>query len=276
MPCFVQKLTPQGLQDVDYVGESLEDTVRYEPSDGVYTVSNTFHRTQVLKFDAHLDRLEDSARRADIPLTLDRQRLRQALRHMIERVAWGDVRFRITVSKSDPSTLILSLEPFKPLDEKLLTQGTHCITAANSARHDPETKATAWMHTRKALQNAMPPNIYDTFLCDAEGYILEGLASNFYAVLDNTLWTAERGVLKGISRQIVLEVAQGILSVRLEPVHISQLAQLQEAFLSSSSRGIVPVVSINGIAIGDGKVGAHTRALRQAYTNWLHAHLEEL
>lgn len=276
MPCHVKILTTKDLVDAPYTGESLNDTAQYEPSDGVYTITNTFHRTQVLMLEAHLDRLEDSARRASIPLRLDRVRLRYALRHMIEEAKWGDVRFRITVSKAKPDELTLAIEPFTPLSEDLITHGTHCITAVNSARTNPEAKTTDWMHYRTTLQNAMPAGIYDTFLCDEKGFLLEGLASNFYGIMDGVLRTADAGILKGISRQVVLEVAPSILAVDFLPIHISQLSRLQEAFLSSSSRGIVPVVSIDGLPIADGQVGTRTRALREAYAQWLRQHLQEL
>ena len=275
MPCHVNLLTEQGLEPAPWSGGSLAETAPLEP-EGVYTITNTYNTTRVLKFDAHLDRLEDSAARAGIPLHLDRPRLRAALRQMILDAGWGDVRFRITVGRQQPDVLILSIEPFHPLPTHLLTEGARAITAPNSARPNPETKSTDWAVQRRRLQDAMPPGIYDTFLLDADGYLLEGLASNFYAIVDGTLRTAGSGVLKGISQQIVLEVAPQVLPVKLEAVHVSQIPQMQEAFLSSSSRGIVPVVEIDGVAIGDGRVGEKTKALRRAYQAWVETHLEEL
>ena len=97
MPCLIRRLTASGLQTVDYSAESLADAAEFESRDGVYTVANTFHQTQTLKLDAHLDRLEDSARRVGIALDLDRARLRSSLREMILDSGYGDVRFRITV-----------------------------------------------------------------------------------------------------------------------------------------------------------------------------------
>ncbi len=276
MACHAYLLNAEGLRPAPWSGDSLAATAPFEPADGVYTITNTYNTTRVLKLDAHLDRLEDSAARAGIPLTLDRPRLRAALRQIIEEAGWGDVRFRITVGRDQPDTFILSIEPFHPLPAHLLTEGARAITAPNSARHNPEAKTTDWALRRRQLQDAMPAGIYDTFLLNADGYLLEGLASNFYAILDGILHTAGSGVLKGISQQIVLEVAPQVLPVKLEAVHVSQIPQMQEAFLSSSSRGIVPVVEIDGIAIGDGRVGEKTKALRHAYQAWVAAHLEEL
>ena len=276
MPALIKLLTPQGLEDVDYLASSLADAAQYEPDDGIYTVANTFNIYDTLKLNAHFDRMQDSAERQAIPLTLDRQKLRNALRLMIDEANFGDVRFRITVAGSQPENFILTIEPFRPPPESLIRQGVRCITVANSARTDAEAKTTDWMHARKALSDAMPEDIYDTFLLDKDGKILEGLGSNFYAIVDSILRTAGEGVLKGISQQIVFEVADSIIAVEQKAVHVSQIARFSEAFLTSSSRGIIPVVEIDGIQIGDGLVGQVTKKLRNAYQTWMGEHLETL
>ncbi len=276
MPAYIRLLTPVGLQPAPYAADSLADAVRYEPADGVYTVTNTCHLTQVLKIDAHLDRMEDSARRAEIPLMLDRARLRAALRQMIQDAGFGDVRFRVTVPRQTPDHLILTLEPFVPPAPEVVHAGVRCITAPDSARQNAAAKTTGWMHRRKQFADAMPPGIYDTILQDQQGYLLEGLASNFYAVLGDELRTAGSGVLPGIAQQIVFEVAPELLSVRREAVHVSAIPRLQEAFITSSSRGIIPVVEIDAVRLGDGTPGERTRALQALYNAWVQRHLEEL
>ena len=276
MPTLIKILTPDGLIDVPYKAASLAEAAEHEPDDGVYTVANTFNTYQTLKLDAHFDRLEDSARRANIPLQLDRVAVRKSLRTMIEAANFGDVRFRVTVPRATPDKLILSIEPFTPPTPNLIEKGVRCITASDSARSSAETKTTQWMHERSKLSDTMPAGIYDTFLLDKEGYLLEGLAANFYAILNGELRTAGSGVLKGISQQIVLEIALPILPVKMEAVHVSDIPQLSEAFLTSSSRGIIPVVEIDGITIGDGIPGSYTRQLLAAYQAWLENHLVPL
>ena len=273
MPTLIKILTPQGLEDVTYTANSLAETAEYEPDDGVYTVANTFNTFDTLKLDAHFDRLEDSARRANIPLQLDRKAVRDSLRTMIQIADFGSVRFRITVPRATPDNLILSIEPFHPPAPELIAKGVRCITAPDSARSSAETKSTEWMHARKALSDAMPSGVYDTFLLDKDGYMLEGLGANFYAILNGELRTAGSGVLKGISQQIVLEIAPAILPVKMEAVHISELGNLSEAFLTSSSRGIIPVVEIDGVIIGAGVPGTYTQKLYEAYQAWLEKHL---
>lgn len=276
MPALIKILSPDGLEEVDYSAESLADAAQYEPEDGIYTVANTFNTYDTLKLQAHFDRMEDSAQRQGIPLELDRQKVRDALRQMIDESGFGDVRFRVTVPGKNSERFILTVEPFTPPSQELIDNGVRCITAPDSARKDAAAKTTDWMHARKALSDAMPESIYDTFLLDSQGNILEGLGSNFYAIQNGILHTAGEGVLKGISQQIVFEVAEGIIKIDLTPPHVSNIDKFSEAFLTSSSRGIIPVVEIDGIAIGKGTVGEKTKALRAVYQQWMSEHLEAL
>lgn len=272
--CIIRRLTPQGLQPVDYRAASLAEAAQYEPDDGVYTVSNTYHTFQVLKLDAHLDRLEDSAHRAGIPLMLDRAALRAALRTLIAEAGFGDVRWRVTVPRSQPDTLILSLEPFHPPAPEVYRDGVRCVTLPGSSRYDPAAKTTGWMHQRRQI--ALPPGIYEGLLINDQGDILEGTSSNFYAVFNGELRTAGSGVLPGIAQQIVFAVAPGILPLRPEAVNLKDRPRLEEAFITSSSRGIVPVVEIDGRILGAGIPGDRTRRLQTAYHEWVTAHLESL
>ena len=274
MTSTIRILTPAGLQSAPYTADSLADAVQYEPADGVYTLSNTCNTFQVLKFDAHLDRLEDSARREHILLKFDRPRLRAALRQMIADSGFGDVRFRITVPRAQPDHVILSIEPFKPYPPELYEQGILCVTLPGSARLHPASKTTGWMHSRRHI--ALPPGIYEGLLVDEAGNILEGTSSNFYAILGDELRTAGEGVLPGIAQQIVFTVAPATLPVCKQPVHVRDIPQLSEAFITSSSRGIVPVVEIDGNRIGNGHPGARTLGLRRAYLDWVARHLEDL
>lgn len=275
-PCIIKVLTPDGLKDVDYTADSLADAVRHEPDNGVYTVTNTFQQKKVLRFDSHLDRLEDSATRAGIPLRLDRIRLRRALRQMLADANFGDVRFRLTIPRDKSHDIIISMEPFKPLPPELVAKGVRCITAPNSARGNARAKTTDWMHQRRTLQEAMPDGIYDTILMDNEENMLEGLGSNFYGIVSGELRTASEGVLHGISQQVVFSVAPAILPVNKTPVNRRDLPRLDEAFITSSSRGVVPVVELDGYKLGDGLPGPKTMAIRYAYLQYLEKHLQDL
>ena len=276
MPTLIKRLTATGLVDVDYSAASLPAAAQYEPRHGVYTVSHTCNSTQTVMFDAHLDRLENSAQHENIALAYDRRRLKSALKQMISDSGFGDVRFRITVAAQRPDEMILTLEPFQPPPAALIRHGAACMTSSAAARHHPAAKTSDWMHDRKTLEQAMPAGIYDTFLVDSQGYLLEGLASNFYAVLDGELRTAGAAVLAGIARSIVFQICESIIPLKQAAPHLDDIPHFSEAFLTSSSRGIIPVAAIDGITIGGGQVGEKTKQLRQAYQAWVAAHLEEL
>jgi branched-chain amino acid aminotransferase len=273
---MIRYLTSHELQAAHYSANSLVDAALHEPSDGVYTITNTFKQTQVLKLDAHLDRMEDSARRSGMALKLDRPRLRAALREMILASGYGDVRFRITAAPSLAEKLILSIEPFKPLAESIYTDGVKVITVKGAARHNPTAKTTDWMQDRQQFEKALPAGVFTGLLIGENDEILEGLSSNFYAILNDEIRTAGEGILAGIAQQIVFEVAPAVLPVRREAVTIADIPVLSEAFITSASRGIVPVVKIDWFTLGNGKPGERTRALREYYQAWVTTHLEEL
>lgn len=272
MPCRIAILQNHGLTPIEHHFQSLQEAIALEPPHGIYTVANTFHETRVLHFDAHLDRLEDSARRANIPLRLNRQILRGALRQMIVHSGYGDVRFRISVPPDDDS-LILSIEPFTPLSPEKKAQGFPFITAPNSARQQARIKANHWMLERQKIVESLPSGVSDAILLDDDGYMLETMTANFYAVIDGKLYTASQGILYGISRVIALEVAEGVLPIVHQPPHIHQLATLSEAFFSSSSRGIVPINRIDRHIFSDFSI---THDLMRRYDAWAKAHLQEL
>lgn len=276
MPCQIRLLTPDGLKPVTYSAGSLADAAHFEPHDGVYTITNTYQTTKILKLDAHLDRLENSARLAGMPVTLDRPRLRAALRALIVEANYGDSRFRITAPKDQPGCFILSVEPFAPPAPDIYAHGVRCVTVPGSARSNPAAKTTDWMQDRETVEKSLPPGIYTGLLLGSTGDILEGISSNFYAILHGELRSAGKDALPGIAQQVVYAVAPDVLPVRRDAVNVVDIPRLEEAFITSASRGIIPVIAIDGIMIGGGKPGVKTRALRERYAAWVDTHLEEL
>jgi branched-chain amino acid aminotransferase len=115
--------------------------------------------------------------------------------------------------------------------------------------------------------------VTDAILLDENGYMLETMTANFYAILDGVLYTAGEGMLHGISRMIVLEVAEGVLPIIHQALHIDQLLRISEAFFSSSSRGIVPINRIDEREFSDFSI---TYDLMRRYDAWVMAHLQEL
>ncbi len=267
-------LTPEGLIPTPYVAQSLAQAVQYEPR-GVYTVARTFHGDRALLLDSHLDRLEYSARLVDIPLSLNRARLRQALRSLLHEAAFPDAKFRVTIPRDHPDWMYLSIEQVQPVPEAILRDGAHLVTTP-LVRENPAAKTTDWMMVRQPTAASLPDGVYEALLVDRDGYVLEGLSSNFYGVIAGVLHTAGTGVLEGITRRAIITISHDIVPVELTAVRTSDLPLLSEAMMTSSSRGVVPVTRIDGQPVGDGFVGPIVQALRERYNQWTDTHAEPI
>ena len=267
-------LEDQRLIDAPYRVHSLDDLNLLEPA-GIYTVSRTYDTTKTVLLDAHLDRLEESATLESIPFRLDRVRLREALRETLAAGGYENARFRITISRDSRNQILLAAESLKEVPIEILTNGAevaaHCITRPN-----PRAKSNAWMGLRAEASKAFAEHIYEGIVCNSRGELLEGFSSNFYAVKNEKLWTAGENVLFGITRKIILDVTPELLPLHLHPVAIEDLPFLQEAFLSSSSRGVVPIVQIDNHVIGEGKPGPYTLEITRRYSSWVEENIEPI
>jgi branched-chain amino acid aminotransferase len=267
-------LEDQRLIDAPYKVHSLDDLNRLEPA-GIYTVSRTYYATNTVMLDAHLDRLEESAALESIPLQLNRARLRGALRDTLAAGGFENARFRITISRDNPNQILLAAESLKEVPIEILMNGAevaaHCITRPN-----PRAKTNAWIGLRGEASEVLPEYIYEGIVCNSRGELLEGFSSNFYAVKNEKLWTAGDKILFGITRKIILDVTPDLLPSHLHPVTIEDLPSMQEAFLSSSSRGVVPIVKIDNHVIGEGRPGPYTLEITRRYNSWVEENIEPI
>jgi branched-chain amino acid aminotransferase len=257
-----------------YQVENLAALALIEPS-GIYTVARTYHGDKAILLNAHFDRIEESARLEDIPLDLDRPAIRRTLRKLIEQAKYAKSRFRITIPREQPDQVIIALEP---LDLDAIDGHFSGVSASTLylPRKNPRAKSTEWIAVRNNARDQLHPGDYEGLRLSENGTISEGFSSNFYAIKDGVLRTAEDDILFGVSRKIVLTVAPQILPLELRPVHENKIPDLQEAFRSSSSRHVTPIVRINGIQIGDGQPGEITQAIRRAYDAWVEEHIEPI
>ncbi len=272
MPATIAILTKEGLSPADYEASSLEDADHWEP-DGIYTVGRTFGQEQAVLFGAHLDRLQESAKLESIPLELDREAIRVAMRTLLKRADYEHARFRITVPRLVPSRITITLEPLQGVPAKLKKTGVSVATF-EITRPNPRAKTNVWIERREEALQQLPDGIYEAIMVNERAELLEGFSSNFYAVLEDRLYTARLGILHGIARQIVLSVAPAVIPIQMRPVRKEELSTLSEAFLTSSSRGVVPIIRVDDLPIGGGSPGGHTEAISAAYDDWVENHLE--
>ncbi len=225
--------------------------------DGVYTTFRTYGGTRVLRPEQHLARLRESAALRGLPDDLDARRFEPAVARVIAAAGLPEARLRVTFA---PPRLVVTAEAFEPLPARLYDSGVECASVP-ARRANPHAKDTRFLAEATA---ALPAGAHEGLMFDAaDGVLLEGLSSNFFAVVDGQLRTERERVLAGVTRAIVLELAAGLLPVRLEPVRRADLPRLAEAFLTSVSRGVLPIARIDGHPVGPGRPGPVARALRE-------------
>lgn len=242
---------------------------------GVYTVFRTFQHDKFLGLADHIERLEQSMALLAWTYELDNRQLRRALQEACHGYPAADARVRVDVlaqpapGLATDSRVLLTLAPFKPVPAELYARGVRVGLAPKLHRDEPRAKKADFVLARRDYPLGRP-EAFDYLLLDDAGHLLEGSSSNFYAVREGTVYTAADGVLEGITRKIVLRLVQALdVPLRLEAVADDEIASLEEAFLSSSSRGILPIVNIAGITVGAGHPGPVTRRLMDAYAGYV-------
>lgn len=233
---------------------------------GAYTTFRIYPPNRILRLEQHLTRLEDSLALMGHVRQLDRLLARDTIGMALRHADGAELRMRLTFAAASPAEaqFFATIEPFTPYPAELYRDGVACITVP-IRRENPLAKSTAFSTTAAAAYKTLPDGIHEGLMVTEDGAILEGLSSNFFAILGDpsTLRTEEGRVLFGVTRALALELAQTTLPVQREAVNIADLAQLRECFITSVSREILPVVKINHQRIGDGAPGPITRQLMQ-------------
>jgi branched-chain amino acid aminotransferase len=232
--------------------------------EGAYTTFRTYGGRRVLRFDQHLRRLEESAALRGEPGSIEAGAARRAVAAALDAtLAHPESRVRLTFA---PPRLFVAVEPFTPLPARLYEEGVACVTL-DVRRENPHAKDTRFIATAQAAYGRLPEGVLEGLLVGGDGALLEGLSSNFFAVLDGRLRTEEERALLGVTRSLVLEVAQGVLPVERRAVTRAELPGVEEAFVTSVSREVLPVVRIDGRPVGGGRVGPTTRAIVGGFAN---------
>jgi branched-chain amino acid aminotransferase len=240
--------------------------------DGAYTTLRTYEGDGVPHLGAHARRLEESAALQGRPAVLDRTRMRSGLGSALKQTRFAESRIRITFA---PPELFVAVEPFTELPEAMYDDGVACVTVP-LRRELPQAKDTRFLGPAQSALRALPPGTHEGLLLGEDGALLEGLSSNVFVVLDGVLRTEEGRALRGTTRALVLELARGLLPVHRDAVTKAELPRASEAFLTSVSREVLPVVRVDDIEVGHGRPGPLARELRARYRARMKADAEHL
>jgi branched-chain amino acid aminotransferase len=229
--------------------------------EGAYTTLRTYGGRRVLRLDRHLRRLEESVALQGEPGTIDDTGVRRALRAAFDATGHPESRVRLTFA---PPRLFLAIEAFSPPPKHLYREGVACVTLP-LRRDNPHAKDTRFIAAAQRAYGRLPEGVEEGLLVGEDGALLEGLSSNFFAVTFGTLRTEDERALVGVTRTLVLEAAEGVMPVERRAVLRAELPNLAEAFITSVSRGVLPVVRIDERPVGDGRPGPKTREIMEAF-----------
>ncbi len=252
--------------------------------DSVYeTVALVGHRLIFLA--EHIDRLERSAQRIYLELP-ERGAIEQAIRETVVATGDKDARVRVIVTRGvgavdiDPASakaphIIVIAQPLGAPTAEALEAGvavqTVSVSRAAPGSVSPAVKSGNYLNSVLAIAEARRhgPQVNEAILCAANGSVAEGATSNIFCVERSELQTPalDVGILDGVTRGKVLGLARanGIAARELGFLSPERLRSADEAFITSAVRGILPVTTVDGVRVGDGRPGPITRRLLDLY-----------
>lgn len=246
-------------------------------ADGVYEVARVY-RGRPFELDAHLKRLARSSRELRMPEP-DLAELDRVSRELLTSNNLSEATIYIQVSRGTytPRTHAFPAGEVKPTvlviargfsaQANLWETGIKAVTVPDQRWARCDIKSVALLPNVMAKQAAAEAGAQEAIFVK-DGYAIEGSSSNLFAVLDGEVRTypACNYILQGITRDVTLRLAhQAGLPVREEGIRMDQLHRCSELWVTSTTQEIMPIVSIDGRTVGEGKPGPIARKLRNAY-----------
>jgi branched-chain amino acid aminotransferase len=235
------------------------------------------------RLDDHLARFERSCRELRLTLEHDRDGLVSILMELVRltglRAAYVETLCTRGVDRAgvrDPRTFenqfiayaIPYVWLFKPGDGDTGMDAVIARTVRRipSASVDPTVKNFHWGDLTRGLYEAYDRGAHYPILLDYEGNVTEGAGYNVFALVGGRLLTPSSGALEGITRRTILELA-GREGISAEAVSLPEetFRSATEMFATSTAGGVMPIVSLDGRPVGDGKPGPVSRRLRELY-----------
>ncbi|MHB8112055.1 MAG: hypothetical protein A2X24_07500 [Chloroflexi bacterium GWB2_54_36] len=244
---------------------------------GAYTTFRTYSKYFALHLNDHLRRLETSSKLGGHPIRLNVDQLRRNLRVALTQFPGTEARVRLIIPFGlGDETIYIHVGALSVPTAAQRANGVKTLTA-QMQRNNPSAKLSNFIQTSQAARRRLQEGFEEILMVDERGNILEGLTSNFYAVMGGEIWTAGQGVLSGITRQIVLLLAEDAgYPVQLEAPKLSNLISFTEAFITSTSRAVLPVTEIDHEPVGDGKPGPLTQMLMHLYNQKVLSEIEPI
>ncbi len=250
-------------------------------SDATYDVVHVWHG-RFFRLDRHLERFERSVARLRLILPFDRAALTAVLRECVRRAGLRDAYVEMICTRGlsptfsrDPrdavNRFIAFAIPFswilKPEDRmRGLSVAISRIHRIPPESVDPTIKNYHWLDLVAGLFEAYDRGAENVVLTDLHGNVAEGPGFNVFAVTNGRAATPDRGVLEGITRMTAIELCAELdVPVHLGSLPVADLRAADEAFVTSTAGGVIPLTRIDNAPVADGKPGPITQRLIELY-----------
>lgn len=259
----------------------------YQFADAAYEVCEV-RGGRLIDERRHLDRLERSLGALRIRMPMTRAALGVVLREVVarNRIGFGTVYLQIGrgVARRDPAfpapdvapSLVVTARPVNPKRiETLAAAGISVVSVPDNRWGRVDIKTVSLLPNVLARQTAIDQGAREAWFVDKAGLVTEGASVNAWIVTqDGKLVTrhADHAILRGITRTVLLDAikTQG-LSLEERSFSLDEAYAAREAFVTSATQTVMPVVRIDGRPIGDGKPGPVVTALRREYHRYAEA-----
>lgn len=251
-------------------------------SDLTYDVPSVWDG-RFFRLDDHLIRLESSCRKLRLTLPLPQAEVRQILTDMVAKSGIRDAFVQVIVTRglkgvreTKPEDIVnrlyMYIQPYVwVMAPEMQRVGGSAVIARTVRRVppgsvDPTVKNLQWGDLTRGLFEAADRGASYPFLTDGDANLTEGSGFNIILVKDGVLYTPDRGVLEGVTRKSVFDVARThSIEVRIEVVPVELAYYCDEIFMSTTAGGVMPITSLDGNAINGGNVGPITKVIWDRY-----------
>ncbi len=250
--------------------------------DGVFEGIRVYHR-RVFLLREHIERLYHSARAIRLTIPLSPDEMTQAVHDTVAAngVVDGYVRLVVTrgagslgldIRKTSQPQVIIIADTITLYPEELYEKGLEIITAPTIRNHpaalSPRIKSLNYLNNILAKIEGTDAGCAEALMLNHKGEVAECTGDNVFIVTGGVLKTppADAGILEGITRNCVMRLAREAgIPVTEPPLTRYDLFTAEECFLTGTAAEVIPVVKLDGRAIGDGKPGPVTQQLRKRF-----------
>ncbi len=234
------------------------------------------YNNKIVYFDEHLTRLRDSAGLIKIKLNYSPGELKAIIRRAVKLSGFKDAYVRLTLCKSEPGTdTLVVARQYRPYPETKYRQGFRAAISPFRQNEDSplaRIKTTNYLLYRISYLQAQAKKFDESIILNSRGFISEASRSNVFFIRDNQLFSPslECGCLKGITRKVIFDLAKkhGI-PLNEGKFRPDDLYNSDEAFLTNSLIGVMPLTAIENRIIGKGKAGRLTGFFIRKYNYFL-------